>query len=277
MLTFLGRHWRRILLALLLSVVTGIVIFRINRRPVPFSHFTSASFQSVFIPLSQSVQNVLGLPEKLFKNWNELTRARVENERLRNEVEDLRLQLSRMTSVEADNTRLQALLKLKPPMGRQTRLARVVSHDPSTWHATFLIDAGREEGIAPGSPVLTSQGVVGRVSDTFESRSRVLLASAPSSSVAAVDVRSQVRGIVCGTGDQRLKLQYVTALADIQTGDLVVSSGLGGVFPRGLPLGTVVRKVLSPNGLTLDIDLAPAVDFGSVDYVYILEPQDALP
>jgi rod shape-determining protein MreC len=277
MLTFLGRHWRRLLLALLLSLVTGAALIRMGRHQVPLSRFSSATFQSVFIPISRIVQDVLGLPEKLFRNWNELTRARVENERLRNEVDDLRLQLSRMASVEADNARLQTILKLKMPVGRQSRLARVVSHDPSTWHATFLIDAGREDGVVTGSPVLTSQGVVGRVTEVTATRSRVLLASAPSSSVAAVDVRSQVRGIVCGSGYQGLKLQYVTALSDIQSGDQVVSSGLGGVFPRGVPLGTVVRKALSPNGLTMDIELVPAVDFGSVDYVYILEPLDELP
>ena len=277
MLTFLARHWRRLVLALLLSAVAGASLLRITRHSVPLSRSASAAARSVFVPLSQGIREALGLPERLFRSWNELTRARVENDRLRNEVDDLRMQLSRLSTVESDNLRLQALLKLKPPAGRQSRLARVVSHDPSTWHASFLVDAGREDGVVPGSPVLTSQGVVGRVIEAFATRSRVLLLTAPSSSVAALDVRSQVRGILGGTGYERLKLMYVTALSDVQVGDAVVSSGLGGVFPRGIPLGTVVRKSPNPNGLTLDIELAPSVDAGSVDYVYILEPQDEVP
>ncbi len=277
MLTFIGRHWRRILMALLLALLAFLLALRAYRRNIPARVRAERAVQSMVVPLGQLSQKLWDFPENALRSLGEMNRARAENERLRTERADLQRQLSRLASVEVDNARLRDLLKLKPTSMKSSRLAQVVSHDPSTWHATFLINLGAEDALTVGSPVVTSQGVVGRVTQVFPKRSRVLLALAPSSSVAVVDLRSNVRGVAAGTGHHKLKFQFVAAGSDVEPGDLVVSSGMGGVFPRGIPVGTVIRKSLAANGLMLDIDVSPAVDFGSVEYVYVLPPEELWP
>ena len=276
MLTFLWRERRRLLLVLLLLLVGSALMLRLSRRGVPGTTTAERGAQALWIPAGNLIHTLLGLPEDLIRNLNEISRARQENERLLAEVSDLQREISAQRLVEADNQRLRELLKLKMPHQTSAQLGEVVSHDPSTWYATFLVNLGKDDGIETGSPVVTPQGVVGRVIEVFPGRSRVLLEEEPSSSVAVVDVRSRVRGIAVGTGKHRLKLRYVAAGSDVESGDLLVTSGMGGVFPRGLPVGTVVKKGLSENGLNLDVDVAPAVDSGSADYVYIIRPQEGL-
>jgi len=97
------------------------------------------------------------------------------------------------------------------------------------------------------------------------------------SSVAGIDVRSRVTGVVRGTGRNLLEYHFVSPGEDILPGDTLVSSGLGGIFPKGYALGTIVKKGLSENGLDMDIEAAPAVDFGVLDYVFVLPPVNLYP
>jgi rod shape-determining protein MreC len=277
MLTFLLRYKRPIALGLLLFVVGVLYIFRSQERRIPGSGKASRGALAIFVPLGTGIQTILHLPEKWVRDFAELRRLRQENDRIHKEMVELQLQVSKMQMTESDNARMREVLKLKPPEQRMTRMARVVAQDASTWNATFLIGLGREDGLSPDSPLVTPQGVVGRVMDVFPTRARVLLLVAPSSHVAVVDVRSQVRGVVVGTGGPRLKMEFVSAAADVEVGDKIVSSGMGGVFPRGYPVGTVVKKGLANNGLNLELELVPAVDFGSVDYVFVLQPAEDLP
>ncbi len=94
------------------------------------------------------------------------------------------------------------------------------------------------------------------------------------SSVAGIDDRSRVTGIVLGTGRSQLKFGYVSAGEDVQKDDVIVSSGMGGVFPKGYAIGTVVKKTETENGLNMEIEIQPAVEVPALDYVFILPPVD---
>jgi rod shape-determining protein MreC len=277
MLNFLRRHKKQVALTTLVVCVMFLLLFRYLDHHIPGSGKASRGAMALFVPAETGIQTILHLPEKWIHDFSEFRRVHQENERLRKEMADLQLQVSKMQMIESDNLRMKEILKIKPPSQRSVRLVQVVAQDASTWNSTFLIGAGRQDGMAPDSPVVTPQGVVGRVVDVFPTRSRVLLAESPSSNVAVMDVRSQVRGVAVGTRGPRLKMDFVASAADVQSGDLIVSSGMGGVFPRGYPVGTVVKKSIANNGLLLDLELAPAVDFGSVDFVYVLEPAEDLP
>ncbi|HJT23145.1 MAG TPA: rod shape-determining protein MreC, partial [bacterium] len=150
--------------------------------------------------------------------------------------------------------------------------ARIIAHDPSTWDSSFIVDLGSEDGIQEDSPVISEQGMVGRVLEVTPKNCRVLLLTDSGSSVAGIDERSRVTGIIQGTGRNQLRYAYVGSGEDIQKNDVLVSSGMGGVFPKGYPLGTVVKKTESENGLNVEIEVAPAVDFAALDYVFILPP-----
>ncbi len=272
MLSPIFRHKRYVALALLILGVGLIATVRSLGHRVPGSGKASRGAMALFVPVEAGIQGVLRLPEKWIRDFSEMRRLRQENERLRKEILEMQLQASKTQLIESDNARMREVLKIKPPEQRAVRMVRVVAQDASTWNSTLLVGAGREDGLAPDSPLVTPQGVVGRVVDVFPTRSRVMLLQSPSSHVAAVDVRSQVRGVVVGTGGPRLRMEFVAAGADVEAGDKIVSSGMGGVFPRGYPVGTVVKKGVSTNGLMLELELVPAVDFGSVEYLYVLAP-----
>ncbi len=207
----------------------------------------------------------------------ELRHLREETNRLQLENQSLRLELSNHKSVEAELERLKSVLQIKPRFPQKAKIARIVAHDPSTWNKSFIVDAGSQDGVSADSPVVSEQGIVGRVLEATRGNSRVLMVTDLDSSVAGIDMRSRVTGIIQGTGRNQLKFAFVAPGEDVQPGDSIVSSGMGGVFPKGYALGTVLKKRPLENGLAMDIEVAPAVDFGVLDYVFILPPEGLYP
>ncbi len=275
MLKFLQKNFSRFFLLFLLLTGLWILVYR-NNHPKS-EHLTLKNLSlSLWLPVQRSVSWVLAVPENVLTAILELGHLRQEVARLQVENQSLRLELSNHKSIESELTRLQEVLQIKAKQPHQTRIARIIAHDPSTWNKSFIIDAGAEDGVTADSPIITEQGIVGRILEVSPKNSRVLLITDTSSSVAGIDTRSRVTGVVLGTGGSQLKYGYVSASEDVQVGDPIVSSGLGGVYPKGYALGTIFRKAISENGLNTDIELAPAVDLGVLDYVFILQPVPAI-
>jgi rod shape-determining protein MreC len=196
---------------------------------------------------------------------------RAENRRLRREVEDLRLRLLRLTDVEGEMLRLgQAVRYPTPPAGR-IRAVDVVYADYASWLRTLVLYTGGEPARA-NQPVLSPDGLVGRVITVAGPYAKVQLITDRAASVGAMVLRTRRQGVARGggRGSGGLELDYVPLQADVRPGDRVATAGIDGVYPRGIPLGTVVA--VEPGGqLFHRIQLAPAVDFGSLDQVYLLD------
>ncbi len=276
MLKFLLKNRSRILLGLLLVFSVWIYSHR-HSRPLREAGAAKDVSLSLWQPVQDTVDRVLTFPQNTLDAIQELGHLRQEVLRLQQENQSLRLQISSDQLVGDELKRLQDTLRIKASMPRQAKIARIIAHDPSTWNKSFVIDQGSDDGIQIDSPVVSEQGIVGRVIETTAKYSRVLLILDPDSSVGAIDSRSRVTGVAVGTGRNRLKLNYVDIGEDIQSGDPLVSSGLGGVFPKGYALGTVISKTQSDNGLYTQIEVVPAVDFAVLDYVFVLEPIDVYP
>lgn len=275
MLKFFLKNLSAFSLAAILLACLGLIVLRSNHRSESGSPVKDLSL-SIWLPFQKGVNAVISFPENTLNAIRELRTLRQEVNRLQLENQSLRLELSNHKSVESELSRLQEILQLKAKLPHTAKIARIVAHDPSTWNNSFVVDLGSDDGILPDSPVISEQGLVGRVLEVTAKNSRVLLISDSSSSVAGIDDRSRVTGIVQGTGRNQLKYGYIAANEDIQKDDNLVSSGLGGIFPRGYALGTVVKKTESENGLNTEIEVAPAVDFASLDYVFILPPVDVV-
>jgi rod shape-determining protein MreC len=132
-----------------------------------------------------------------------------------------------------------------------------------------LIDRGSQDGVSEGMPVVVAEGVVGRVIKTARRESRVLLITDASSAVAGLVQRTRARGVCRGQGDL-LAFDFAMHWEEIEEGDLIVTSGMGGVFPKGLSVGTVKRVKLSEFGLFQSVEIAPAVDFYRLEEVLVL-------
>ena len=222
--------------------------------------------------LGPAARFVTGLPSG-FSGFREglKTRGRLldENQRLRREVEDLRLRLLQLSDVENEARRLgTAVRHATPPIGR-IRAADVVYVDHASWLRTLVVYTGGEPA-RPNQPVLSADGLVGRVVTVAGPYAKVQLITDRAASVGAMVLRTRRQGVARGSGRGGLELDFVPLQADVRPGDRVLTAGIDGVYPRGILLGTAVS--VKPGGqLFHRIQLAPAVDFGSLDQVYLLE------
>lgn len=203
-----------------------------------------------------------------------------ENRRLRGEVEALRLRLLQLSDLENDMRRLGAAVQYTtPPVGR-IRAVDVVYVDHASWLRTLLIYTGSQPARI-NQPVLSATGLVGRVVTVAGPYAKVQLITDRAASVGAMILRTRRQGVVrgggigaagsAGTGDRGgLALDYVPRQADVRPGDRVLTAGIDGVYPRGIPIGTVL-KVENAGQLFHSILVAPAVDLGALDQVYLLD------
>ena len=199
-----------------------------------------------------------------------LLRARDEAEALRARVRRLEQDTGRLAETEAENARLRTLLDFRKTLGGTLLTTRVIGHDAAGLSRTLVVDQGSAAGIAKGAAVLAPEGIVGQVFQVSPHAARVLLVSDHNSGVDAVVQRTRGRGIVEGTADGRCGLKFVKRTEDLQVGDLVVSSGLDGIFPRGLPIGHIEAVDKQGQGLFQYGQIEPAVDTERLEEVLVM-------
>jgi rod shape-determining protein MreC len=199
-----------------------------------------------------------------------LLRARDEAEALRARVHQLEQDTARLAEIEAENARLRTLLDFRRTLGGTLLATRVIGHDAAGLSRTLVVDQGSAAGIAKGAAVLAPEGIVGQVFQVSPHAARVLLVSDHNSGVDAVVQRTRGRGIVEGTADGRCGLKFVKRTEDLQVGDLVVSSGLDGIFPRGLPIGRIQAVDKQGQGLFQYAQIDPAVDVERLEEVLVM-------
>jgi len=199
---------------------------------------------NLWLPIQTSVNWFISFPENTLNAIRELRNLQQEVSRLQLENQSLHMELSNQKSLESELTRLKEVLQIKAKLPHRAKIAHIIAHDPSKWNKSFVIDLGSEDGIEIDSPVISEQGIVGRVLDVTAKHSRVLLLSDKESSISGIDQRSRVTGIVLGTSRNELRYGYVSTNEDVQNDDLIVSSGLGGIYPKGYSIGTVVKNTI---------------------------------
>ncbi len=273
MLKFFLKNLSRFFLVALLLLCIWLLVQRNNHHTESGAVLKEFSL-SVWLPVQKSIAWLITFPENTLNALRELRTLHQEVERLQLENQSLRLELANHKSLESELSRLQEVLQIKARLPHTAKIARIIAHDPSTWDSSFVVDLGSDDGVQADSPVISEQGLVGRVLEVTPKNSRVLLLTDSGSSVAGIDRRSNVTGIVEGTGRNQLRYAYVNPNEDIQKDDVLVSSGMGGIFPKGYAIGTVVKKTESENGLNTEIQVAPSVDFAALDYIFILPPVD---
>jgi rod shape-determining protein MreC len=215
--------------------------------------------------------------------WNEyidLRRVRRDNQLLKEETRQLRTQVGELRETALENYRLIGLLELRNRVGSEAVSAKVIGKDATNWFRTILIDRGANEGIQRHMTVVTAEGLVGRVVDVTALAARVQLITDPESTVGVLIQRSRVAGIAAGNQEGTVQIKYLPLMADVVIGDRVVTSGMGGVFPKGIPLGRVLRSSRPTNGaLFQETWVQPLTDLSRLEEVLVLKqpPANDLP
>jgi len=193
-----------------------------------------------------------------------------ENQRLINTIINLQ-------ETEKENQRLRQLLDFKEKHELKTIVGRVIAKDVSKEFRAIRINRGTDNGIEKDMPVVNEQGVIGRVFRTTNSTSDIVIILDLLSAIDAIDLRSRVRGIVQGMSEDLCELKFALRTDDIQNGDLLVSSGLGGIFPKGIPVGTVSKVDKKSYGVSQYIEVIPSVDFSKLEEVLVITDFNQVP
>lgn len=206
-----------------------------------------------------------------YREWKNLF---VENRALREEVDRLRVGALRMPETQVENLRLRRLLAFRERLPLATLPAEVIAKEWGGWVRSLTVNRGRRNGIQPLTPVIAPDGLVGRVAIVRGNLAVVQLLNDPSSAVGAMVQRTRTPGMVEGEPGGGLRFKFLAREGgSIQVGDLIVSSGLGGLFPKGLPVGQVAQVEGRGSALFQFARLVPVVDFARVEEVLLLTEQ----
>jgi len=260
-------RWDHLLLGLLLL---GHLVL-LSSREQSRGSLLERSILGVLAPVAHAAELAASAVGDLGDTFRRARTLRAENQRLRQEVEIMRLRLVALYGIEEELERL-APLSSSPPTDAGFFVASVVYNDRISWLRTLVIFTGSRRS-QRNQPVVTARGLVGRVIVPASRYAKVLLLTDRSAAVSAMIQRTRRRGIALGGGDSSnrpgLILDNIPLQADVRVGDKVVTAGDDGIFPRGIPIGTV-RTVAPGKGLVQSIEVEPAIDLGLLDQVYVL-------
>jgi rod shape-determining protein MreC len=253
-----------------LVVLTVILVFASNLKNREDANLFERGLITLFSPLFGVGAKVAGSAETVWSDYLALVNLRKHNKEL---LEQLRLMNGRLIGEQdalLENERLKKLLDLKGTVPVPAVAASIIGEDGAPWFKTVLIDRGEMDGFQEGMPVVASDGVVGQLIKVAGHSSRVLLLTDHSSGIAAVVQRSRARGVVRGAGSGRLTLEFAIREDDVKVGDQVVTSGMGGIFPKGLPLGEVTMVKKGEYGIFQTVEIRPSVMISRLEEVLVL-------
>ena len=231
---------------------------------------------SVLSPLQRGVGAAAFLASELWRGWAFHRETYADNRKLRAEVRALETELQLRSYRAQESVRLRELLALQQAVPLDTLAALVVARDGVPWFRTLTLDKGERDGVRLDAAVISSTGIVGRVVAVGPSAARVQVLLDRDSGAAALIERSRVSGVVSGqvsapeTGSEDLALKYIPGRADVVVGDVVVTSGLDRIFPKGLVIGRV-RLVGDVTGLFREVSVEPSARFSSLEEVLVLK------
>ncbi len=267
------RKYRLVLLAAAM-VLAALLLYSQNlRREEPRTNFFEKLILQVMAPFQTGTAKVFYTLGSWWDHYVWLMDVEQKNSRLLEENRKLRAEVNRLAEVRLTNQRLHKLLDFREQQALTALPAQVVTDDATSWFRTVMIDKGSDDGVREGMPVVVAEGVAGRVIRTTAHQSRVLLITDASSAIATLIQRNRTRGVCRGDGNG-LNFDFVLREKDIDVGDQVITSGNGGIFPKGLPVGTVVRVEREEYGLFQEVEVTPAVDFSRLEEVLVLLRED---
>ncbi|OQB16043.1 MAG: Cell shape-determining protein MreC precursor [Firmicutes bacterium ADurb.Bin193] len=261
-----------LLLVITVLILVMAALYTAERQSVTFGEDLVASVitpvQSLATAASQTVIRFAGY-------FGDIDRLRTENERMQNEINELSDTVRTLEQYRLENERLREMLNLKDNAKEYNLVAsRVIAKDPGGWFNSFTIDKGTSDGLAYRMPVITSAGLVGHIYEIGSDWAKVITIIDSGSSVGATVARTRdvavVESDIALSGEGLCKMTYLSKSSTVITGDIIETSGLGGIYPKGLLIGKV-REIRSETaGISQYAIIEPAVDFGRISEVFVI-------
>ncbi|MBF0103472.1 MAG: rod shape-determining protein MreC [Desulfobacterales bacterium] len=263
---------RTIIIAVLL-IGTGIYIanFYIHAdQPPIYEHIGPLSFFSPILYVENIIKESFSFLKNIWVHYFFLITVAKENDELKQDLDRAIQKNNQCIEIELSNQRLREFLNFQKKSNDRMIAAEVISKDPSQWYQSVIVDKGKLDGLKTGMPVLVPDGIVGQIVESTPYYSKVLLITDRNSAVDALVQRTRARGIVKGDATDKCFFDYALQKHDIQTGDVIVSSGLDGVYPKGIRIGEVIEAVKQHSGIFQEVIVKPFVDFERIEELLII-------
>lgn len=249
----------------------GVLILIFLSLPDRVSNTFKSLVNQGSIPLLSSSHGFFQRIENAWRSLFELSDLQSENQKLQNELAELRLQVNHLENVSQENERLIRLLHLVESSPWTSLVARVVGRVPGQWNQSLWIDQGQSRGLQEGMAVISAEGIVGKIVEVFPQWSRVMLLTDENCKVGAKVRESGEMGVLEGSlAKADNVLNYLPRDAEAKAGDTVVTSGLSKFFPEGLSIGTVLRVHDDAYGLFQYAEVKPSTNLGKLNEVIVV-------
>jgi rod shape-determining protein MreC len=252
-----------------MMAVNIILLSVFNRRYISY-YRPGRIAVSVIAPFQKASSKSILFLRDIWYHYFFLVHAAEENDALKKALDKSFEKNVRYREITLSNSRLRSLLNFEKTMADPVLSAEVIGKDPSPWFKTVLIDKGKDDGVERGMAVVVPKGIAGQITEVSSHYSKVLLIIDPNSAVDALVQSDRARGIIKGDAAGELSFKYVLRKHDIAIGELVVSSGLDGVFPKGLAVGQVSDVFKPKAGIFQGVTVTPYVDFEKLEEVLVV-------
>lgn len=253
-------------------VVMCLALYAVSRREVAYDQ--ASPFEKFMIEAMAPIQRTIVFMKTKFNTTVDdylfNVDASTDNRLLRKKLFEYESKLFQFGEMEQENKRLKGLLAANPELKAKRVLAQIVAWDASSDFKVIRINKGSNDGLKILSPVVTDEGLVGYVYRLSYNYADVLTILDANNRIDGIVERSRTHGIVEGYSKNRCLMKYVARTSPMLLGDLVVTSGLGNIYPKGIKIGTVSRIEHDSYGITQQIEMTPAVEFGKLEEVIIL-------
>jgi rod shape-determining protein MreC len=255
-------------------IAAAIVTMVLDRRAMDSGGSDLPAWIGTVLDVAAPVQKVVAVPFEAvrgtFSRYIALVDTQSENTRLRARVGSLEEANLQLREALVASGRLQRIAEMRERYEIPMLPAELVGADVSPWFRSVLVDRGRDRGVRSGMPVISEQGLVGLVTATSVRSAKTTLVLDRQTAIDGVIQRSRARGIVRGEGSDELSFEFVARGSDVQVDDQVITSGLDGVYPKGLLIGTVDSVSEEGAQLIRTATIRPAVDFGRLEQVFVM-------
>ena len=232
--------------------------------------FFDALLMELVSPFQKASTFVVKTVHGVFQKYIILIHLQRENVMLKQKMAELQQENFQMKEMAYANERLRRLLAFREKISSSVIAAEVIGQDPSSWFKSVTLNKGERDGVRKGMAVISPEGVVGQILKTSPYHSTVLLITDYNSAIDALVQRTRAKAIVEGKGENRCQLKYLLRSDDVIVGDVVVTSGLGGNFPKGVTVGEIRRVDKKEYGIFQYAELVPSVDLTKLEEVLVI-------
>jgi len=269
---FLFRRYT-LLIFIILLLLFALVLMSLRAKQRKGVEFFDALLMEVCSPFQKASTLVIKTVQGTFQQYIFLVNLEKENRDLKKKIAELQEENHRIKEITLANERLRQLLQFREKNSSSMIGAEVIGQDPSSWFKSVAIDKGERDGVKKGMAVVSPAGVIGQVLKTAPHYATVLLITDYNSAIDSIVQRTRAKAIVEGKGENRCQLKYLLRAEEVAVGDVVVTSGLGGNFPKGLMVGEIKKVDKKGHGVFQYAELVPSVDMTQLEEVFvIMEP-----